>query len=169
MPICIRALAGGGSNTSRSSTRRRASHSRRSNGMQYAPHIWWSPSHMQTGTTVKASHARCLEDCFLHTCCLSHLMHGLLPCPEGHCSAPMHPSCMRACYATLQLRVSSRAPPAGPGRVLHSHLLHAKLLHVHKLPCPEACLRVRIHPFLFLFCHPAAVSQQLHASCRSGG
>lgn len=104
--------------------RRRASHSRQSSGRQCTPHIWWSHSHMRTGTTVKASHVRYLEDSCFHTRCMSHRLYGLLPCPEGRCSAPMHPS--TACYATLQLRVSTRTPPAGPGRVLHSSPLHAK-------------------------------------------
>ena len=112
MPMSIRGLAGGGSNTSRSSMRRRASHSRRSSGMQCAPHIWWSPFHQQTGTTAKASPARYLEDCCFHDRCMSHLLH-VQSCPAYKPARVflMYPSCW--CSATLQLRVSSRTPPAG--------------------------------------------------------
>ena len=171
--MCIRRLAGGGSNTSRNSSRRHASHSRRSSGMQCTPHIWWSPSHLPTGTTVKASHARYLGDMLL-----SHPL-NVTPAawsaalPRGRCSAlpgsHVAPCTHRACPATLQLRLSNCTPPASPGRVLHSHLLHAKLLHVQGCLGQKPARMSPLRPLPDVPCPLAAASQQPLASCRSGG
>ena len=162
-PRSSRGLAGGGSNTSRSSMRRRASRSRQSSGRQCAPHIWWSPFHERTGMTVKAFHARYLGYCCFHTHCMVHSR----PAQKPARVLLMHLS--SACSATLQLRLSNCTPPTGLGRMLHSHLLHAKL------PCSKlgsARSPVRVSPLRPSPCvrrPPAAASQQLPASCRSGG